>query len=145
MAVEPAPQDPRTVAASFRPAVEASVRTEPPPVLPIARGPSPVALVLAAPRSALAGGTWIYASWYGPGFHGKRTACGQTFAATSWGVAHRTLPCGTVVQVTYGGQTVSVPVIDRGPYIDGRDLDLAEAVAASLGLSGVRPVYLVVP
>ncbi|MDQ4096012.1 MAG: septal ring lytic transglycosylase RlpA family protein [Actinomycetota bacterium] len=63
---------------------------------------------------------WVYkrseATWYGPGFYGNRTACGQTLRRRTWGVAHRTLPCGTDVHFLYKGRKVTVPVIDRGPY-----------------------------
>jgi hypothetical protein len=55
-------------------------------------------------------------TWYGPGFYGNGTACGQKYSRTIIGVAHRTLPCGTLVQFTWGGITAVAPVIDRGPY-----------------------------
>lgn len=90
------------------------------------------------------GGRFVYASWYGPGFYGRRTACGQTFTALSWGIAHRSLPCGAIVSLTYGGRTVSAPVIDRGPYIAGREVDLGEAVARSLGFAGVRLIHFAI-
>jgi rare lipoprotein A (peptidoglycan hydrolase) len=124
----------------------------PPPAPPSARAPAtaraqPLSRTLAPASLAppRAGGRFVYASWYGPGFYGRRTACGQIFSARSWGIAHRSLPCGTVVGITYGGRTVSVPVIDRGPFIAGREVDLGEAVAKSLGFAGVRLVYLAVP
>jgi rare lipoprotein A (peptidoglycan hydrolase) len=63
------------------------------------------------------------ATWYGPGFFGHRTACGQTLRRSTWGIAHRSLPCGTLVTLTRGGKKVSVRVIDRGPY-SGASLDL---------------------
>ena len=56
------------------------------------------------------------ATWYGPGFFGNRTACGQTYHRELLGVAHRSLPCGTKVSVLYKGRSVKVPVVDRGPY-----------------------------
>jgi hypothetical protein len=90
------------------------------------------------------GGRWVYASWYGPGFFGNRTACGQTYTEQSWGIAHKTLPCGTMTQITYKGQTISAPVIDRGPYIAGREVDLSNAVKNALGFSGVQLVYFAV-
>ena len=99
------------------------VAPEPEPVAP----PPPVAA--AAPAS----GGLVLASWYGPGFYGNRTACGQTFTPEILGIAHLTLPCGTVVTLTYGGRTVAVPVIDRGPYVAGRTLDLSAATKAALG------------
>lgn len=92
--------------------------------------------------SATAGGGWrtATASWYGPGLYGNRTADGTTFTADTWCVAHKTLPFGTVVQITYGGKTVDVPVRDRGPYTPGREFDLSAAVARSLGFSGVHAI-----
>jgi rare lipoprotein A len=56
------------------------------------------------------------ATWYGPGLYGNTTACGQTYTRRIVGVAHRTLPCGTLVQLQWRGQTAVVPVIDRGPF-----------------------------
>jgi rare lipoprotein A (peptidoglycan hydrolase) len=63
------------------------------------------------------------ATWYGPGFFGHRTACGGTLQPSTWGIAHRTLPCGTLVTLTHHGRRVSVKVIDRGPY-SGATVDL---------------------
>ena len=65
------------------------------------------------------GGAWSNAphvTWYGPGFYGNRTACGQTYTREIIGVAHKTLPCGTMVQFRWNGITATAPVIDRGPY-----------------------------
>ena len=56
------------------------------------------------------------ATWFGPGFYGQKTACGQTLMPGVVGVANRTLPCGTLVKVSYKGHTLTVPVLDRGPY-----------------------------
>jgi hypothetical protein len=75
----------------------------------------------------------VIASWYGPGFYGNRTACGQTYTPEIVGVAHRTLPCGTLVVLEYRGRTLTVPVIDRGPYIAGRTLDLSSATHIAMG------------
>ena len=55
-------------------------------------------------------------TWYGPGFYGNRTACGQRYSRNIVGVAHRTLPCGTLIQFRWRGKTAVAPVIDRGPY-----------------------------
>jgi rare lipoprotein A (peptidoglycan hydrolase) len=74
----------------------------------------------------------VIASWYGPGFYGNRTACGQTYTSEIIGVAHRTLPCGTFVTLEYRGRTMAVPVIDRGPYIAGRTLDLSNATRIAM-------------
>jgi rare lipoprotein A len=71
--------------------------------------------------------TFIYdknVSWYGPGFYGNRTACGLKLTTKTHGVAHKTLPCGTKVTFRYRGKEITVPVIDRGPYIKGRQWDL---------------------
>src|SRR5262245_34822899 len=53
------------------------------------------------------------ATWFGPGFYGQTTACGQTLTPAVVGVANRTLPCGTLVRVTYHGHALVVPVLDR--------------------------------
>ena len=73
------------------------------------------------------------ASWYGPGFYGGRTACGQTLEPGTLGVANKTLPCGTKVTLRYHGHQATVPVIDRGPYVAGRDYDLTAATKSRLG------------
>jgi rare lipoprotein A (peptidoglycan hydrolase) len=56
------------------------------------------------------------ATWFGPGFYGHTTACGQTLTPGLVGVASRTLACGTLVQISYRGHQLTVPVLDRGPY-----------------------------
>lgn len=80
------------------------------------------------------------ASYYGPGLYGNGVACGGTLRPGTMGVAHRTLPCGTRVKLRYHGRSVTVPVIDRGPYVAGRDYDLTEAVRNRLGFPGVDTV-----
>jgi len=75
----------------------------------------------------------VIASWYGPGFYGNRTACGQVYTPEIIGVAHRTLRCGTMLVLEYRGRTMTVPVIDRGPYIAGRTLDLSNATRLAIG------------
>lgn len=80
------------------------------------------------------------ASYYGPGLYGNGVACGGTLLPGTMGVAHKTLPCGTKVKLRYHGRTVTVPVIDRGPYVPGRDYDLTEAVKERLGFPGVGTV-----
>ena len=76
------------------------------------------------------------ATWYGPGFFGNQTACGVPLTPDTQGVAHRTLPCGTQVAITYGGRSVVVPVIDRGPYgVAGVAWDLTQATALALGIT----------
>jgi rare lipoprotein A len=73
------------------------------------------------------------ASWYGPGMWGNRTACGQTLTSDLRGVAHRTLPCGTPVTLRYGSGTLTVAVVDRGPFIYSREFDLTYATRVALG------------
>ncbi|MGN6257723.1 MAG: septal ring lytic transglycosylase RlpA family protein [Solirubrobacterales bacterium] len=80
------------------------------------------------------------ASYYGPGLWGNGVACGGTLEPGTMGVANKTLPCGTKVKLRYHGRTVTVPVIDRGPYVAGRDYDLTEAVKEKLGFPGVGTV-----
>ena len=69
-------------------------------------------------------------SWYGPGFYGSGTACGQEYTRTILGVAHRSLPCGTLVTFRNpaNGRRITVPVIDRGPYVAGRTWDMSRAL-----------------
>jgi rare lipoprotein A len=76
------------------------------------------------------------ASWYGPGFHGKKTASGEIFSQNEMTAASRTLPLGTRVMVTNlaNGKQAEVTVNDRGPYVDGRIIDLSKAAARKLGL-----------
>jgi rare lipoprotein A len=74
------------------------------------------------------------ATLFGPGFYGKRTACGEILRRDTIGVANRTLPCGTLVSLIYQGQTLVVPVIDRGPYANGADWDLTMATGRALGI-----------
>lgn len=73
-------------------------------------------------------------SWYGPGFYGSGTACGQTYTRTILGVAHRSLPCGTLVTFRNpaNGRQITVPVIDRGPYVAGRTWDMSRALCEYL-------------
>ncbi len=74
------------------------------------------------------------ATWFGPGFYGQKTACGQTLTPATVGVANRKLPCGTLVKVTYHGQRLTLPVVDRGPYANDADWDLTAAAAQALGI-----------
>ncbi len=80
------------------------------------------------------------ASWFGPGFYGHKTACGQTMTPVIVGVANRTLPCGTLVKFTYEGHQLTVPVLDRGPYAKGVNWDLTAAAAQTLGVQETVPV-----
>jgi hypothetical protein len=80
----------------------------------------------------------VIASWYGPG---GVTACGVTIGPTTLGVANKTLPCGTMVTLRYGGRTVRVPVIDRGPYVAGREYDLTYATKLALRAGDVSQIW----
>lgn len=73
-----------------------------------------------------------FASYYGPGLYGGALACGGTLEPGTLGVASKTLPCGSRVRLRYRGRSVTVPVVDRGPYVGGRDFDLTEATRARL-------------
>jgi rare lipoprotein A len=81
-------------------------------------------------------GSWtVYkpATWYGPGFWGKPTACGMVLQPTTLGVAHRRLPCGTQVTFAYNGASVTATVIDRGPFHKGYTWDLTKKTAKKVG------------
>ncbi len=84
------------------------------------------------------------ASYYGPGFYGSRTACGQTMTPGSVHVAHRTLPCGTKIKFYLGGKVVEAAVKDRGPFHSGRTFDLSAGLKQRLGFGSTGVVgYLV--
>jgi rare lipoprotein A len=84
--------------------------------------------------TALAGTT-------GPGAAGRRTACaGVVIGPRTEGVAHPVLPCGVRLYITYGGKTALTQVIDRGPFVPGRQFDLTSALARRLGLKGVQQI-----
>lgn len=86
------------------------------------------------------------ASWYGPGFHGRRSANGERFNQNALTAAHKTLPFGTKVRVTnlYNNRSVVVRINDRGPYSGRRVIDLSAAAAREIGMigSGVANVKL---
>lgn len=105
---------------------------------------------------AVAGGpgVLVVASWYGPGFFENRLPCWPwlqannlpiQFLPDTWGVAHKTLPCGTMLRLTYRGTTITVPVVDRGPYIAGRELDFSPRVKAALGCTDLCTVLMQIP
>ena len=79
------------------------------------------------------------ASYYGPGFHGKKTASGEIFDQDDYTCAHKSLPFGTKLKVVRkdNGKSVVVRVNDRGPYVDGRILDLSVAAGKKIGLDKV--------
>ena len=120
----------------------------------------PAAIAPPAPQGAppppafVRGSAVVTASWYGPGFYGNRLPCWQWLLANglsiqlgpeTWGVAHKTLPCGTMLTLTHGANTITVPVVDRGPYVAGRELDLAPRVKAALGCSDLCTVVMQIP
>jgi rare lipoprotein A len=78
------------------------------------------------------------ASWYSGG---GGLACGGSLTSATLGVASKTLPCGTLVTLRYGGRSVRVPVIDRGPYVAGREFDLTEAAKQALGFGDTGEVW----
>ena len=80
----------------------------------------------------------VVASWYGPG---GTTACGESLGAATLGVANKTLPCGTRVTLRLGDHVLTVPVIDRGPYVSGRDYDLTYATKQRLGAGDVQAIW----
>jgi rare lipoprotein A len=86
------------------------------------------------------------ASWYGERFHGLQTASGEVFDMNQLTAAHRELPFGAEVTVVHlrTGASVSVVINDRGPCIDGRDIDLSKAAARALGMvdEGLAPVMI---
>lgn len=82
-----------------------------------------------------------FASYYGPGLYGGGLACGGTLSPGTVGVAHKTLPCGTRVTFKVGGRVVTARVIDRGPYVSGRDWDLTAALKNKLHFGSTGTVY----
>lgn len=118
---------------------EPTTANEPPQARPEAAQPDARPVVVAKP-------TWKLdrnVSWYGPGFYGKRTACGLAMTTTLVGVAHRSLPCGT--KVTFknpdNGRIVTAPVVDRGPYVSGRQWDLTGGMCKKLGHCQTGALY----
>lgn len=107
------------------------------------------------PAPPARGGRWHpyqtgEASWYGSGwFYSRKTASGERFSARAFTAAHRTLPFGTPVLVTNlrNGRWVIVRINDRGPYRNGRIIDLSKHAAEVIGMraDGVVPVRLAVP
>lgn len=76
-------------------------------------------------------------SWYGPGLYGQKLSCGGRLSPGTLGVAHKTLPCGTRVTLRKGNRVIRVRVVDRGPYVGGREFDLTSATRAKLHFGGV--------
>lgn len=84
------------------------------------------------------------ASWYGPGFHGRKTASGERFNTHALTAAHRTLKLGTKVKVTNlkNKKSVIVVINDRGPYARGRIIDLSNAAKNRIAMNGTTKVHL---
>lgn len=82
------------------------------------------------------------ASWYGPGLYGNRLGCGGRLGYGTVGVAHKSLPCGTTVVLRNGSRVVRARVIDRGPYVGGREFDLTAATKRRLGFGSVGTVWV---
>jgi rare lipoprotein A len=78
------------------------------------------------------------ASWYGGG---GGLACGGSLTSATLGVANKTLPCGTLVTLRYNGRSIRVPVIDRGPYVAGREFDLTQATKQAIGFGDTGEVW----
>jgi len=119
-----------------------------PPLQEIQDRPRPVVRVSVSPSRNSVGlrvASGI-ASWYGPGFHGNRSASGEVFNQNAMTAAHRYLPFGTEVRVTNlnTGRSVVVRINDRGPFSRGRVIDLSAGAARAIGMigSGVAPVSL---
>ena len=82
------------------------------------------------------------ASWYGPGLYGGPLGCGGTLTPGTLGVASKSLPCGAKVTLRHGDRRVRVRVVDRGPYVAGRELDLTAATKERLGFAEVGSVLV---
>lgn len=111
--------------------LEPDLRSEPTPA-PV-RPAQPMAPAGSVAKTAAGG--WHHdsdISWFGPGLYGNGMACGKKLTKTIVGVAHRTLPCGTLVTFRYKGVTLTVPVVDRGPFVAGRTWDLTHGACAIL-------------
>src|SRR3954466_6796367 len=112
-------------------------------ILVLALGLAPACSVLPVGWTGHQGGL---ASWYGPGFYGRRTASGAVYTGAALTAAHPALPFGTLVRVTNlaNGRAMVVVIDDRGPFVHGRVIDLSEAAARRLGMirDGVVPARL---
>lgn len=121
-----------------------------PPLNSIAGMPQPQLAIVKQTKQIVAQavkvGSHGMASWYGPGFNGRRSANGERYNQNNLTAAHRSLPFGTKVRVTNvrNGRSVVVRITDRGPHIRGRIIDLSAAAARIVGVmqSGVAPVRL---
>ena len=116
------------------PAIPATPRT---PTTPPSPRPTPVPAPIIQDEEGIA-------SWYGHHYHGRHTANGEIYNMYGISAAHRTLPFGTVVCVhdLENGRDVTVRINDRGPFIEGRIIDLSFSAAQAMGMSGIAPVRL---
>ncbi|MGX6447306.1 septal ring lytic transglycosylase RlpA family protein, partial [Patulibacter sp. S7RM1-6] len=83
-----------------------------------------------------------FASYYGPGLYGGALACGGRLTPGTIGVAHKTLPCGTKLTLRLGGRQVAARVVDRGPYVGGREFDLTAATKVRLGFGSTGNILV---
>ncbi len=116
---------------------------QPPPPAPSAPAPRPSGRVAPPPAPIVQGEEGI-ASWYGHPFHGRPTASGEIYSMYAMTAAHRTLPFGTDVRVhdLENGKSVDVRINDRGPFVEGRIIDLSYAAAQAMGMPGTALVRL---
>jgi len=101
----------------------------------VVEAPGQASAASASPEVAVTVYRQALATWYGPGFYGRRTACGEKMTHDLLGVAHKRLPCGTPVAISYKGRRVTVPVVDRGPFAHGASYDLTVATAQALAFT----------
>ena len=116
-----------------------SVHNIPPPGAPTTVPPSP-----RTPPAPIVQGEEGIASWYGHPYHGRQAASGEIYNMYAMTAAHRTLPFGTQVRVhdLENGRDVDVRINDRGPFVEGRIIDLSYAAAQAMGMSGIARVRL---
>jgi rare lipoprotein A len=97
-----------------------------------------------SPAAPIIQGEQGIASWYGHPYHGRRSASGEIYNMYDMTAAHRTLPFGTQVRVhdLQNNHDVLVRINDRGPFVEGRIIDLSYAAAQSMGMNGIAPVRL---
>ncbi|HEY1238885.1 MAG TPA: septal ring lytic transglycosylase RlpA family protein [Solirubrobacterales bacterium] len=93
----------------------------------------PTTAPTAQPSSSPSWSVFKKATWYGPGLWGRQTSCGTLLTPTTIGVAHKKLPCGTMVTFSYAGRSVTATVIDRGPFRKGYAWDLTKKTAKRVG------------
>ena len=114
------------------------------PAAPSAHGIPPPAATNPAPAAPIVQGEEGIASWYGHPYHGRHSASGEIYNMYAMTAAHRTLPFGTQVRVhdLQNGRDVDVRINDRGPFVEGRIIDLSYAAAQAMGMNGLARVRL---